>query len=747
MTKRKRTAAWLPRVAPAEEQRADPDESDRRRALIGLDEQAAGIVRDLFAREDLDAAGVMEAFYERLFQFGEIRQRLSDSASRERLRTAQAVHRDAMVVGDFGEGYVRDRRWAGELHWREGLEPSWYLAAVSRTIEELARQLATADTPAESLETLTTVVKAALFDVGLVLEAYHQAQQEESQHTSDQRAELSQAAIALTRALTGGDVLSEAVRWGMRLIGADAACVATRTLDMDGFEDVRIAGLSEGSERSLSFPNDPQTHEVLALPTRVVFSGANEASTHPLSDTLRDDGMQSSVHVALVEGASPAGAALFLFQDAAAPSAEQLAMIGEFVRLVAAVLSGARRHEEAVDLASTDALTGLANRRSLSERLDLERRRARSFAKPFSVLALDLDHFKRVNDSHGHGAGDAVLKSVALGLIDQLRDVDLAARVGGDELVVVLPNCDDDAAVQVAERIRQHCADSSLVIGEGATQKITLSVGAATYPTSGDHLEDLLRRADEALYAAKRAGRNRVLHYREVLSSRLDDNPSLVTEFLNEDPTGALPLLAAIELRAPSLLDHSVRVADVCSALASELGLRDAQVDVLGHAALLHDLGLVGMPATMLDDDGVATADWETMSQHAVIGARLIDGVEALRAAAPGIRHHHERFDGGGHPAGLSGETIPIEARIIAVADSYVALISDVPGRSGLSEADAKEIIVAQAGKSFDPAVTDALVRVLSRRESRRPRRAHWLEVVMDPTLIHDTIAPEAKGA
>ena len=162
-------------------------------------------------------------------------------------------------------------------------------------------------------------------------------------------------------------------------------------------------------------------------------------------------------------------------------------------------------------LSVTDVLTGLANRRRLMTRLEEEVARARRYKTPLSVVMMDIDHFKQVNDVHGHAMGDEVLRNIGTMLKAGVRTTDLAARYGGEELTLVLPHTDIPAALQVAENMRERFADLEHRL-DGVTVKKTVSMGVASRDGQGDmpSAEDLLKHADEALYRAKQGGRNRV---------------------------------------------------------------------------------------------------------------------------------------------------------------------------------------------------------------------------------------------
>ena len=197
---------------------------------------------------------------------------------------------------------------------------------------------------------------------------------------------------------------------------------------------------------------------------------------------------------------------------------DEIDLLASFAHCAAGAISNARLYAQMTDLARTDALTGLANRRSFDERLGIEIARGDRYRRPCALLALDVDHFKRVNDTHGHQAGDAVLKSLAALLRERARaGIDIAARVGGEEFAVLLPETDRDGALGIAERIREDVERSTIQIAEGATIGVTVSIGVCCYPDRAGSADALIRNADQALYGAKRHGRNRTVVFGEPI--------------------------------------------------------------------------------------------------------------------------------------------------------------------------------------------------------------------------------------
>jgi diguanylate cyclase (GGDEF)-like protein/putative nucleotidyltransferase with HDIG domain len=367
------------------------------------------------------------------------------------------------------------------------------------------------------------------------------------------------------------------------------------------------------------------------------------------------------------------------------------------------------------DAARTDPVTRLANRRGFRELLDLELARARRREGKLTLLVGDLDHFREVNDRSGRQVGDAALRRVARVLDDGKREVDAVARVGGEQFGLVLPDADEHAAFVVAERLR------SLVMEEFAQDAVplTISFGVASYPRSGETAAALVRSTDEAQRAAKRHGRNRtVLH-----------NPAIRAAAAEEDATRdvvserflavMLDLAEAIDLRFSGSARHSETVGRYAEMMASELGLPKQRAARVRLAGLLHDIGKVGVPDAILHKPGKLTEEeFAVIKRHPELGAQMLDH-PSLADVREWVGAHHEQPNGGGYPSGLSGERIPLEARIIAVADAYEAMTSDRSYRSSLDHLSAREELERCAGTQFDPRVVEALCALLERETDR----------------------------
>lgn len=385
-------------------------------------------------------------------------------------------------------------------------------------------------------------------------------------------------------------------------------------------------------------------------------------------------------------------------------------------------------------MATTDPLTELPNHRALSERLEQEVARARRYGHPLSLLFFDADHFKRVNDTYGHGAGDVVLQELGRQVRSLLRGGDTLGRYGGEEFLVLLPETALEEACEVAERLRKTIATHPLaiaVVKEGIPT--TISLGVASFPADGMTGNEVVEQADQAMYWAKRLGRNQVRTAQEA--ARLQGDEALAATISNlersTEPTAdgvsleqvvrakqlntIQSLMWLLDLRDRSIFTHSYEVSDLSAAIARHLGESDAEVFAITTAALLHDLGKIALPDGLLYKAGpLSPAERTLIQQHPALGAQILEVSPFLHTLMPAVAHHHENWDGSGYPDRLRGEGIPRAARIIRVAEAYQAMTTDRPYQRRRSEEGARAELVRCAGTQFDPAVVQATLCVLT---------------------------------
>jgi len=356
-----------------------------------------------------------------------------------------------------------------------------------------------------------------------------------------------------------------------------------------------------------------------------------------------------------------------------------------------------------------DPLTGTASHRAFQDRLSHECERAYRFGDSFTLLMIDIDQFRLINNRHGHHIGDQVLAELAARLRTWIRGVDLCARFGGDQFAIVLPHTPQRGGVDSAERIRQSVAAWSFRVLNLGDVRLTVSVGLATYPEDGRSAVELVDAAKYAVLFAKTLGGNQVQTYCE-----LPHRGELPSKGQAGSPSHSIivrSLAAAVDIRDRYTHSHSQFVSTLARAVARHMGLTASAINEITIGALLHDVGKIGVPDAILTKEGSLTQEeWESIKQHPVLGKTIIEQAPELRSVVPLVLHHQERFDGTGYPARLKGEDIPLGARIIAAADAYHAIRSDRPYRSGRTHDEAVPELQRCAGTQFDPAVVAALL-------------------------------------
>ena len=380
---------------------------------------------------------------------------------------------------------------------------------------------------------------------------------------------------------------------------------------------------------------------------------------------------------------------------------------------------------------NTDNLTLLYNHRTFQELLSDELSRAETAKQNLSVIMLDICNITKINKDLGHAKGDEVIKLVAENIRKNVREGDIAARYGGDELAIILPNTTVEQAKYVAEYLTY--ALSCFYIDDVGPVKV--SVGISSYPKCADDKEKLLILAEQAMYISKAKGYKdgmsaiissadfnfwddvALKSYAEVLGKRhaqlgVNFEEELLAKFNfdhNTIPSNrifeiATSLAGAIDAKDPYTKDHSTRVAKYSGALARAINLPEKEIERIRLGALLHDVGKIGIPETVLKKEGpLSDEEWVIMKQHPTIGAeKVLMPNASLRDLIPIVKYHHERIDGKGYPEGLSNGDIPLAAKIVAIADTYHALTSDRPYRKGMSIEKAVSILEEGAGSQWD---------------------------------------------
>ncbi len=447
------------------------------------------------------------------------------------------------------------------------------------------------------------------------------------------------------------------------------------------------------------------------------------------NDFLKIDYIQKSKSLILpmIYQGNCYGVLILGYTDMSQQTSDLLQILVDYLALHVA---SAQLNEISTLSGDTDVLTGLKTHRAFQEALTREIEKASENDKPVSVVIFDINNISTINREFGHAKGDEIIKLVSEKIKQNIRSVDVAGRYGGDEIALILPDTDNSEATYITEYLN-YSLSCCLVDDVGS---IKVSVGLATYPTCAREQEKLLILAEQAMIISKNKGYKNGISttinaqdinfwnesaldsFAAVIAKRhsqlgLNFEEELVDKFHSDSLNSnnhmidvVTSLAGAIDAKDTYTKGHSISVSRYAEALARALNLPDDEVERIKLGALLHDVGKIGIPenvlgrTTKLEDD-----EWEIMKQHPVIGAeKVLAPVAALRDLIPMVKHHHEHWDGSGYPDNLKGEEIPLAARIVAVADTFHALISDRPYRKGLPIEKAIEILRIGSGIQWD---------------------------------------------
>ena len=451
----------------------------------------------------------------------------------------------------------------------------------------------------------------------------------------------------------------------------------------------------------------------LEMLIQAMTDGSDDVSGDLL--VIRDDGAVHQITLSGVCTPEPDGGVRVegVIRDLGPPDA-----IRQQLEVALEAASHANDEREAADLVLTDIisqlatasvtdhLTGAKNRRHFMTTLRDALERA-DLIDPPAVLLLDLDRFKSVNDTYGHLAGDTVLVAVAERLRGAIREADTVARYGGEEFAVLLPEIPDaETFAWRAEVIRRSISAHPVLLPDGTELTVTASCGGAVW-RSGETGEALVDAADRGLYAAKRGGRDRTRLAASLTADELAAEEPEVFQL-------ARGLALAVTVREASPEQHCEEVADLAGRIAAELGLSEAVVLQCRLGGWLHDIGKLAIPDRVLQAPVGSEDARAILRTHVELGADIASRLAALGGAVNAVSHHHERYDGTGYPDALTGDSIPIEARIVAAADAWSAIRNGRAYQAALAPAEALDQLRASADRNLDPAVVDALTAVVT---------------------------------
>ena len=429
-------------------------------------------------------------------------------------------------------------------------------------------------------------------------------------------------------------------------------------------------------------------------------------------------------------------------EDAFSP--QDVLILNTLADLLATALHNAFVFQKLQQQSITDGLTGIKTRRFFWESLSAEWKRASRSGRPFSVVLIDLDKFKEVNDTMGHFEGDLVLARVGRLLEQKSRQSNIVARYGGDEFIVLMPETGAEQAQVLAERLRQWLASDPML----AEHHITGSFGVASFPMHGFSIEDIIRVADAGMYVSKRSGGNLVSTAQEFVEGEdfarqrqqisayiegflqrermgpedLAELTSALRKFCSDDEGCNVSLLKesiealsrAAESRELHAAGHGDLVARYSEVLAHALGLSSEEKADLVYAARVHDVGKVFIPEHILNKPGpLGDDEFRFVRQHALVGAEIVGTVPHSSMMREAIERHHERFDGSGYPDGLRGEQIPLWARILAVTDAYANMLTEQSLSPARTPDQALDELAKMSGTRFDGMLVRLLLREL----------------------------------
>ncbi len=469
-----------------------------------------------------------------------------------------------------------------------------------------------------------------------------------------------------------------------------------------------------------------------------LLSIASDIKEEDLEDLLSETRCRSFMLVPLSK-MNLSGVLLVMSSRSEATEAE-LDFLKLFAQQIELAITIADLFQMVREQAVTDALTTLYNRRYFEEAIEKEFIRANRQKQHFSVIGIDLDHLKQINDKYGHVYGDLAIKQISSVLKQNARSIDVPARIGGEEFNVLLPGIDSKGAMIAAERIRK--AIEATPIETVGT--ITASLGVATFLEHANNIEELLELTDQAMYHSKRNGRNQVtlatpiseISWQEVALNAFND--ILATDRINitDDLKHELchKLQMAIEQNT-NPKDTLYSVADalvttynpqhtlgtskskviMATTLARRFELEKDDADKLRVAMLLYDVGNLMLPQEILQKDGPLTEDERNYIQnHPRIAAQdILEPIENIKDIIPIIEKHHENWDGSGYPNKLAGNDIPLSSQIILIIDAYFALTEPRIYRKALSPYEALDVIKEGANKKWNSTLVNEFVKLI----------------------------------
>ena len=482
-----------------------------------------------------------------------------------------------------------------------------------------------------------------------------------------------------------------------------------------GAASALVTGLPGDPGPAVSLGLDTESERLLAgivagELSSLVAHGRPWAGPVPSDVALREQGLVGLALVPVGEENDRIGTLAVLTRDEIGVSLDELEALWSLADHATAALGAAALRERLDELGTVDPATRFFNARYFTTRLEQETHRALRSREGLSLAIFGIDGLTQLRAAAGDRAAEDAVSALAEHMVPRLRATDVGCRTGTDELAVILPGSDGLDAYRISERIRSGFA-AEAALGHG----VSLSVGVASFPQQAGTADQLAGFARTALTLARRHGGERTFLYDREVAAMLDEEDRRGRVVEESLVTTISTLAVAVDERHHTTRDHSQNVARVAAMLAAEVGLSPEGVEEVRLAGLLHDVGKIGVDEELLTRCGpLEPHEWDEIRQHPEIGYRMLSGTR-LRDVRTFVRHHHERWDGGGYPMGLSGEEIPLESRIIAVANALDSMVNDRPYRMAMPFDEALELIGSKAGSQFCPKTVEALQRLVER--------------------------------
>jgi diguanylate cyclase (GGDEF)-like protein len=524
-----------------------------------------------------------------------------------------------------------------------------------------------------------------------------------AERLADEQGALRRVATAVVEGDTPAEIFDLVAREAALLLRAGAAGILRLDSDstatvMGSWADHEGGRYPPGTEVDVG----PGSDAALARDS----SGPIRVSDNPAGNAVRRLGYASSIVTPVRVGGNVWGILAATGAEPGQLTDDDEQRLTEFGDLLSTAIASIEDRARLAAQASTDPLTGLANRRALHERLAAEVSRAVRHAQVLSVAVIDIDHFKHVNDSGGHEIGDEMLARVAGCLADQARAEDVIGRVGGDEFAWVMPETSREQALVAVERARR-------LIAASASRQFRITVSAGLCDTNAStHSAQLIGFADSALYSSKAHGRNRCWVYDPEVIGELSAPERVQRLERSHALLGLRELARAIDAKDPATREHSDRVAALVTKLARAAGWTPDRAVLLSEAALVHDVGKVVISDDVLHKLTPLTSDErDEVREHAQLAARIAEGVLDPEQVE-WIRTHHERPDGTGYPRGLAAPEIPEGAALLAVADAWDVMTSGRPYSAPKSVGEALDECARLVGHQFTSEAVGALMKL-----------------------------------